>query len=239
MAWEAFGKKNGTPDFDTFNNHIRKYRSKQGKVEVDPVIGCIILSNSFFWEESDWIEVPSNWSSNIVQGKTYDTNDLIGRDLWKQVEERLNEKATLSGVTAQTSANLARYGSEYLIHPRLGQGTFRVLVTEAYGRRCSMTGEKTLPVLNASHIKPYSQQGPHEVQNGLLLRQDLHTLFDRGYMTITPDYYIEVSKRIKEDYGNGKEYYELHGRKLILPQNTNDWPSKDYIQWHNDNVYVS
>lgn len=64
-----------------------------------------------------------------------------------------------------------------------------------------------MPVLNAAHIKPYAEDGPHEVRNGLLLREDLHTLFDRGYMTITKDYRVEVSKRIKEDYGNGKEYY--------------------------------
>jgi hypothetical protein len=56
-------------------------------------------------------------------------------------------------------------------------------------------------VKSASHIKPYAQQGPHEVKNGLLLRQDIHTLFDRGYLTITNDYHIEVSRRIKEDYG--------------------------------------
>ena len=40
----------------------------------------------------------------------------------------------------------------------------------------AITGEKTLPVLNAAHIKPYAEEGPHEVRNGLLLREDLHTL---------------------------------------------------------------
>lgn len=48
-----------------------------------------------------------------------------------------------------------------------------VLVTEAYQRRCVITGEKTLPVLNAFHIKPYSQEGPHKVRNGLLMWEDL------------------------------------------------------------------
>ncbi|WP_162470581.1 HNH endonuclease [Desulfosporosinus orientis] len=61
------------------------------------------------------------------------------------------------------------------------------MVTEAYYRRCAITGEKTLPVLEAAHIKPYSLEGSHETNNGLLLRKDLHTLFDRGYITITED----------------------------------------------------
>lgn len=59
-------------------------------------------------------------------------------------------------------------------------------------------------------------------------------------MTVTEDYRVEVSKRIKEDYGNGREYYEMHGRPLqVLPQNRLELPARDYIQWHNENVYVS
>jgi putative restriction endonuclease len=240
LAWDAFGDKNGMADYYTFTQDIRKYRSKDGKLEADPVIGCIILSNPFFWKKQDWIPVPLNWSPNIVQGKTYDTSDVIGRALWKQVKGCLSRQTTPTLITTQISEETMRYGNEYLIHPRLGQGSFRVLVTEAYQRRCAMTGEKTLPVLDASHIKPYAQQGPHEVKNGLLLRQDIHTLFDRGYLTITNDYHIEVSRRIKEDYGNGKEYYAMHGRKLlILPENPAERPSKEFIAWHNENVYVS
>jgi len=94
-------------------------------------------------------------------------------------------------------------------------------------------------VLNASHIKPYSQNGPHEVRNGLLLREDLHTLFDRGYLTVTKDYRVEVSRRIKEDYGNGRDYYAMHGRRLVvLPENTMDLPGAEYLEWHNERVYV-
>lgn len=59
--------------------------------------------------------------------------------------------------------------------------------------------------------------GKHsKTNNGLILRKDLHTLFDRGYITVTKDLHIEVSKRIKEDYGNGKEYYAFQGKKLIV-----------------------
>ena len=71
---------------------------------------------------------------------------------------------------------LPRYGSASMVFPRLGQGSFRVLVTDAYGRQCAATGERTLPVLQAAHIHPYAVGGPHRVDNGLLLRSDLHTL---------------------------------------------------------------
>jgi Predicted restriction endonuclease len=58
--------------------------------------------------------------------------------------------------------------------------------------------------------------GPHEIKNGLLLRKDFHTLFDRGYITVDKNLTVEVSRRIKEDFGNGKEYYAHHGNKLII-----------------------
>lgn len=75
--------------------------------------------------------------------------------------------------------------------------------------------------------------------NGLLLRKDLHTLYDRGYITITENYHIEVSKRIKEYYGNGKEYYAMQGHTLaVVPDDVKDRPAIDFIKWHNDNVFL-
>lgn len=122
---------------------------------------------------------------------------------------------------------------------RLGQGAFRVVVTDAYQRRCAITGEKTLPVLEAAHIKPYAEEGPHAVNNGLLLKSDFHTLFDGGYITIDKDYRIDVSKRLHEDYGNGKDYYKYHGEKLlILPEKQIELPSKEYLEWHNEHVFL-
>ena len=59
-----------------------------------------------------------------------------------------------------------------------------------------------LPVLEAAHIRPYAQAGTHDVRNGLLLRSDLHRLFDIGYVTVTPDLHLEVrltaTKRFRE-----------------------------------------
>ena len=124
--------------------------------------------------------------------------------------------------------------------PGIGQGAFRVLVTEAYERRCAITGEKTLPVLDAAHIKPYGQDGPHRTSNGLLLRKDMHTLFDKGYISVDEDLRIEISKRIKEDYGNGREYYALHGKELaIVPNALQEHPAREYLKWHNENVFLA
>lgn len=129
--------------------------------------------------------------------------------------------------------------SEVVAKHRLGQGAFRVAVTDAYQRRCAITGEKTLPVLEAAHIMPYAENGPHLVSNGLLLKSDFHTLFDDGYITLTKDYRIEVSHRLHEDYGNGKDYYRFNGQPImILPGQPTQRPDVRFIEWHNENVYL-
>lgn len=242
LAWEAFGDKNGTADYFSFSNAIHKYRKSNYRSEPDPVIGCIILAAPFFFDKSEWIPVPEDWKPNIVQGKSYDTSTLVGRRLYQQVQERLIRilpiNNTIGSVHEENLKN--RYGSGQIVFPRIGQGTFKVLVTEAYHRRCAISGEKTLPVLEAAHIKPYSQEGPHTTSNGLLLRKDLHTLFDRGYLTIDESLHIEVSKRIKEDYGNGREYYAFHGKKLAeVPDSIQEKPSQQFLRWHNENVYLA
>jgi putative restriction endonuclease len=131
-----------------------------------------------------------------------------------------------------------RYGKAVLVRPRLGQSSFQVIVTDAYQRRCAITGERTLPVLEAAHILPYSEQGPHDLRNGLLLRSDFHKLFDKGLVTITPKLDIEVSPKIHEEWFNGKVYYRLHGQRLVnLPVDPANHPSPAFLQWHNENRF--
>jgi putative restriction endonuclease len=242
LAWDAFGTNNGTPDYFSFLSAIHKYRKSDNRTEPDPKIGCIILASPFFFDQSQWIPIPEDWKPNIVQGKTYDTSTLTGRRLYQQVQERLSKIVYPSTNTDRVSEESEnnRYGTGQIIYPRIGQGTFKVLVTEAYQRRCAISGEKTLPVLDAAHIKPYSKAGPHSTCNGLLLRKDLHTLFDRGYITINENLHVEVSNRIKDDYGNGREYYAYHGRTLAeVPKNIHERPSTQFIRWHNENVFLA
>lgn len=236
LAWDAFREKNGARDFATLYEQISRYRQGGGSLELSPDIGCIILAQPFFLDEVHWIPAPRDWSPNIVTGKTYDTDSVIGAGVYASVQERL---ATYKAPTSLREDRSERYGSPYLARPRLGQGAFRVLVTDAYQRRCAITGERTLPALEAAHIKPYEESGPHEVDNGLLLRADLHRLLDRGYITLTQSLHVEVSRKIKEDFDNGRDYYTLHGKSLeVLPHRILERPSREFIEWHNRNRYL-
>jgi putative restriction endonuclease len=237
LAWDAFGQKNGVGTLDELNARVRRYRREDAS--IDPVIGCNVLAEPFFFPRSAWIPVPANWAPNIVQGKTYDTTAADGRALWEAVHATLAQ-STKVGEPPMTDDTYSgsRFGAEYLTRGRLGQGAFRVLVTDAYERRCAVTGEKTLPVLEAAHIKPYALLGPHRVSNGILLRSDLHKLFDLGYVTVTPELRIEVSPRLKTEWQNGREYYAHHGQSLrVRPADPASLPSRDFLSWHNENRF--
>lgn len=236
LAWVAFGIKNGAASFAEMRRLIEKRRhAASGE---DYRIGCIILTQPFFFPPHHWILIPRDFSLNIVQGKTYDLAVGHGKELWDRVLARLLEQGIYRRGQAEVGDPSVRYGKPILIEPRLGQGAFRIVVTDAYQRRCSVTGERTLPALEAAHIKPYKEKGPHEVQNGLLLRSDIHRLFDSGYVTVTTDHHFEVSRRIREEFENGRDYYRFHGQVLKLPPDTASKPKGNYLQWHNDNVFL-
>lgn len=102
---------------------------------------------------------------------------------------------------------------------------------------CWRGDRRRLPALDAAHIKPYSEAGVHLVSNGVLLRRDLHALFDKGYVTITPAMHVEVSRRIREEFENGRDYYRHHGGTIRVPQALSQRPAVEFLEWHNTHVY--
>lgn len=236
LAWEAFQRKNGVNSLEELVSRVRRYRPNDEA--VDPVIGCNVLAEPFFLDQRKWIPIPESFALNIVSGKTYDANTSDGANLWAAIREAMTSTAVAKDAAVAEYESGERYGEGYLIRGRLGQGAFRVLVTDAYQRRCAVTGERTLPVLEAAHIKPYALSGPHRIHNGILFRSDLHKLFDLGYVTVTPDLRLEVSPRLKVEWENGREYYAYHGHELqFRPVNKLHLPSREYLTWHNENRF--
>ena len=233
LAWGAFGEANGAHSAQDMRERLARYRRMDPRDRSDFEIGCRILTQPFFFEEQDWIPAPPSWSRNIVSIKTYNTGEPEGLALWEAVSSRLN-RPQLAAMGEESS----RFGGPRLIRPRLGQGAFRVLVTDIYQRRCAVTRERTLPALEAAHIRPYADGGAHEARNGLLLRRDIHSLFDAGYVTVTPDLRFEVSRRIKEEFENGRDYYALHGCPVRAPQDDQQHPDPVALGWHNENSFL-
>jgi putative restriction endonuclease len=234
LAWDTFGEANGATSLHDFRMLVSKHRENAIGPTEDPVIGCTLLEEPFFFEQADWI--PFNFAPGIQSGKSFEMQSGVGLTVWQEVTERL-ERAQIKNVGPATVAaqESARYGPPRLVAPRLGQGSFRLLVTDAYRYRCAITSERTLPVLQAAHIRPYSVGGKHELSNGLLLRSDLHTLFDLGYMTVEPNQKtLIVSRRIREQFENGRAYYDLKDTRLADPDNQLAVPSFENLKYHFD-----
>lgn len=242
LAWECFGEGNGTSSLEELRSRLREIRERNEiRGAGGPVqIGCIVLVQATFFPPEQWIPQPTDWAARNLRYKRYDLGTGEGARIWRECLDR-------AGQTTRTPEPLRdlhvrstreRYGEPVLVRPRLGQGAFRVAVTDAYRRACSVTGEHSLPVLEAAHIRPYALDGPHEVSNGLLLRSDLHRLFDLGYVTVTPNLVVKVSERLRGEFENGQTYYPMHdARLMVLPDEHSLRPNVDFLQWHNEAVF--
>jgi HNH endonuclease len=241
LAWDSFREANGVRSLMEMRDRIAFYRRVPITPGENPPIGCIMLAEPFFWPREAWIPSPPDFKLNTVQGKGYDSETGTGRALWEAVAERIEQFKPASlepGTAALAAIESNGFGKPQIVLPRLGQGLFRVLLTDAYERRCSITGERTLPVLEAAHIKPYSGVQRHEISNGLLMRSDLHRLFDEGYMTLDPgDRRVVVSKRIREEFENGKDYYKLEGQLVREPSPVWARPTAENLEFHAYNVF--
>lgn len=240
LAWDSFGVTNGAATFDLMVRRIEKYRHTEKR---DPSgryeIGCLMITNPVFFDEGDWVPQPADWKGQTVQGRREDLTTFDGARMLRECLERDDRAGSTlvhDGLAADESRR--RFGPPVLVAPRLGQGTFRAAVTDAYARACAITNEHSLPALEAAHIKPYAREGAHAVSNGLLLRSDIHRLFDKGYVTVTPDLLFDVSERLREDFHNGKSYFPLRGKAITLPSQQRDRPDVRELIWHNENVFL-
>lgn len=241
LAWDSFGDLNGAPDLNTMVARIKRYRSREADVRgARPdgfTIGCIMISSPVFFDDADWVREPADWQSNIVRGKRIDILHGEGQRIFAECLER-SSRLDVQAETVAVAVDASRRGAPVLVEPRLGQGTFRIALVSAYEGACAVTHERSLPVLEAAHIKPFATGGPHNLSNGLLLRADVHRLYDKGYMTVTGDHVVRVSERLVDDFHNGREYLRLKGARIALPRAPAEQPSRDLLDWHAQEVFL-
>jgi putative restriction endonuclease len=241
LAWECFGEGNGCGSLAEMRERIGAIRQR---IRYQPTnapanIGCILLVQPTFFAPDDWIPQPADWHARTVTSKGYDLSVGEGHRVWEACQDRAAVQDLIhTGDLMVVRPPRPRYDNPQITRPRLGQGTFRIAVTEAYDRACSVTDEHSLPALEAAHIRSFSADGPHDVANGIVLRADLHRLFDKGYLTVTPERRLEVSSRLREDFSNGRSYYPLHGKSLRLPDTALHQPDPEHLRWHNEQVYL-
>lgn len=248
-AWTIWGSANGVSSETELLSRAQAYRArKRSSIDLDPTIGCVVLRNIFFAEPGEELEEPENWARNIVTYAGYDTEAVDARPDTRYVEHAfgvLQQRARidfawepdLRGVDLQWEG--ARYGQPVLVRPRMGQGHFKRAVAEAYQHKCAVTTSATFPSLEAAHIRPFAEGGQHAVSNGLLLRTDVHRLYDRGYLSIDADLRLRVSPQLRDHGWNGVEFYEREaaGYMITAPSDVSRQPNRDALAWHFENTF--
>lgn len=196
-----------------------------------------MITAPVFFSADEWVEPPTDWArTGIQQGRTYDLSRDEGARILRDCLERA-QRPDRSWNVELAAEDGPRFGEPSLVRPRLGQGTFSLAVRDAYSGACAVTGEHSTPALEAAHIVPYRDGGPHRIDNGLLLRSDVHRLFDRGYVTVTPDFEFRVGDSLRDEFSNGRSYYSLSGSRIAIPMNSALSPDPDRLKWHTENVF--
>jgi len=115
---------------------------------------------------------------------------------------------------------------EQLIKTRRGQSTFRQNLLRTYGGRCQITRCGVEALLEAAHITPHAEFTDYRISNGLLLRADIHTLFDLHLITVDEHYRVRVSDQLRNS-----EYWIYNGRQLDpLPDKMEDQPNSEALR---------
>lgn len=183
--------------------------------------GIVGLKNASKLDEQIWREFNNHWdelsfeSERLIkklQGKEIDFENIpVGKERITTVRQRVN------------------------------QDFFRTVILASYKNTCCITGLNNPELLIASHIKSWKVSNENEKTNpcnGLCLNALHDKAFDRGFLTVTPDYKIRISKRINDIYeGESVErffkYYD--GKRILLPEKF--LPSEEFLIYHNENIF--
>jgi putative restriction endonuclease len=238
-AWELFGEANGAASLDQMRVRIGHYRREPISPGEDPEIGCLFLRDVRFFPAGSLVDPPPAFAPNIVQGKGFDFADVAVSSYFEHLLQMLLGGVIELDFSQPWHRDGPVFGDPRLAPYRLGQQAFKAKVLDAYHRRCAITGSKIWPVLEAAHIRPVTEGGEHRLDNGLLLRSDVHTLFDRGYLGVDPAYRLQVSPRLRQDFGNGERFYAQAGQVVALPERRAERPQREFLEWHLDEKFMA
>jgi putative restriction endonuclease len=192
--------------------------------------GITGLVNGSKMDEEIWNEFNGDWNRLAFESERI-LAKLQGESVDAAVEGKpLDEDLPMpAGTDRQT-----------IIKARVNQDFFRSAILSAYDGKCCITGLSVPQLLVASHIIPWSVRAdtrtdPH---NGLLLNPIHDKAFDAGLITITTDYEVKISRYIREflpDKIINEWFFAYAGKKIATPEKF--LPSKEYLRWHNENIF--
>jgi putative restriction endonuclease len=188
--------------------------------------GIVGLTNGSKTEEEVWNEFHGNWDK-----LAFESERLIARFQNKTIEE--NAGIDLSDIPLGKER-------EQIVKTRVNQSFFRSAILSSYNQKCCITGLSIPDFLVASHIIPWREDEKNRLnpQNGLCLNSIHDRAFAQGFITITTDFKILVSKYFN-DYTNENAITDLFlkydKQSIILPDRF--FPAKEFLEYHNSQIF--
>ena len=133
--------------------------------------------------------------------------------------------------------------SESEMEQEIRSSMFKQRVPKVYNFRCAVSGMQVSTTTSASlvdacHIEPWSHNHNDTIGNGICLTPTIHRAFDRGLLSISPDYLVQVSTKISEDDRSPYALTQFHQRSLFLPDDPAYRPDPGLLDWHFREVFV-
>lgn len=235
QAWHRCGVRNGVVSYDDFVETVKQHGGNE-----QSMISCSILIHCFVFEPVDYIAVPEAFTDLLKDKQRYILP--IEEPLGHYINNRVltirdkyidsNGKDWLGLYYVASHRNSKAYSA-----------AFHARVYSAYNFQCAISGSKARPLLEVAHIQPFYNTEFQSASNGIVLRNDLYSLFRAGFLTLE---YVDncsklicrMSKTLVDFYGD--EYYlQFDGKELSLPEDHSIWPKEKYVLWHKNNCFES
>jgi len=201
---------------------------------LDPAItstGRTGLGNASKGDRAIWNEFHEDWEQLALESKA--VLDGLSKDTGLS-------SADSNNLASDVIASYEGLTKSVLTEVRVKQSFFRKAVLTGYQNRCCISGVQEQRLLIASHIVPWSEDKQNRLnpRNGLCLSALHDRAFDQGLITITPDFRIQVSRKLKLQKDNpmlNSTIVEAQGRLIVLPEKF--LPSEEFLSWHNENRF--
>ncbi len=218
----------------TVEEKTRKYRESKSKWANRVQFARLHLVNYGLLLSGRETNKRGYWKISIL-GENYTKNLLIKPDIPNKVLNEIDEiidslekSPTIQEKFNHADLTDARERVLTSIVQRRGQTKFRQDLLYAYGSKCAISNCNVPEALEASHIIPYLGQKTNKIPNGILLRADIHTLFDLRLITIDEEKFsIIISPKLKNSY-----YSQYEGKVINLPNKLDMYPSKEALKKH-------
>ena len=215
-AWSLYGFSNGVDSEVELVRKIELFAEKRSKTftpSINPTIGCIELSEVIALDDARFVapeECGHSFPRQVVKLKYFAEPDALATRIDAGIASSSNFTIVAGDPTRKPASR----------KDRKGQSQFRREILRNYGSKCCISGEAVEALLEAAHIQPYIDERSNHPQNGICLRVDLHRLFDAGLLTITDDFKVRVSARLK-----GTSYEAFCDSNFRSPSNKTHQPS--------------